>query len=236
MDGNGRWARRAACRGRSGISSGAEAVRRTVEGGRELGVSLPDAVRLLLGELEAAARRGRRPDGPAAPVSAPGNGRAAQERRAHPLHRRPRDALAADIIDLIEQAEGTDRGKCGLTLVIALNYGGRAEIVRGARKIARRRRGRADRCRGRSTKAVFAGYLDTAGIPDPGSADPHQRRAAASATSCCGSRPMRSSFSSIVLWPDFDEDALIAAIQRVHQPRAALRRARTRLTRAIGAA
>ena len=46
-----------------------------------------------------------------------------------------------------------------LTLCIALAYGGREEIVRAARKF------RAKKVR--PSEAAFAGFLDTAAIPDP---------------------------------------------------------------------
>lgn len=53
-----------------------------------------------------------------------------------------------------------------LTLCVALNYGGRAEILRAARKLAD------DIAKGtvqaaQLTEDVFSRYLDTAGIPDP---------------------------------------------------------------------
>jgi undecaprenyl diphosphate synthase len=57
-------------------------------------------------------------------------------------------------------------GNTGLTLVLALNYGGRDEIVRAARRIACRvREGSLDLSD--ITPEVIDSALDTAGIPDP---------------------------------------------------------------------
>lgn len=71
-----------------------------------------------------------------------------------------------DIIDGIGRLEADTRDNTGLTFVIAVNYGGRDEIARAAKRLA------ADCAAGRQdadtiTEEVFASYLDTAGIPDP---------------------------------------------------------------------
>ena len=48
-----------------------------------------------------------------------------------------REELAADIRDLIEEAEESTAHKTGMTLNIALNYGGQQEITAAARQLAR---------------------------------------------------------------------------------------------------
>ncbi len=48
-----------------------------------------------------------------------------------------RDELAQDIRDLIEEAEESTAHKTGMTLNIALNYGGQQEIVYAARRLAK---------------------------------------------------------------------------------------------------
>ena len=54
----------------------------------------------------------------------------------------------------------------GLNLTIAINYGGRDEIVRAARKLVEDYRAN-DKDVASIDESLFAGYLDTAGIPDP---------------------------------------------------------------------
>lgn len=49
-----------------------------------------------------------------------------------------REELAQDIRDLIEEAEESTAHKTGMTLNIALNYGGQQEIVYAARRLAQR--------------------------------------------------------------------------------------------------
>lgn len=48
-----------------------------------------------------------------------------------------RERLAPDIVALMEEIEETSRERTGLQLNIALNYGGRDEIARAARQLAR---------------------------------------------------------------------------------------------------
>lgn len=49
-----------------------------------------------------------------------------------------RSALAEDILDLMREAEETTAHKTGMTLNIALNYGGQQELTAAARSLARR--------------------------------------------------------------------------------------------------
>jgi undecaprenyl diphosphate synthase len=77
-----------------------------------------------------------------------------------------RELLSKDIIKLIEDAEAMTSGNRNLDLIVALSYGGRAEIVNAARRVAE------DVAAGRMTldaidEDAVAARLETVGIPDP---------------------------------------------------------------------
>jgi undecaprenyl diphosphate synthase len=77
-----------------------------------------------------------------------------------------RTHLDPDIVELIDLAQSRTRGNRGLKLTIAFNYGGQDEIVDAVRRIAE------DVARGALSpetidKDLFAGYLETSGLPDP---------------------------------------------------------------------
>lgn len=74
--------------------------------------------------------------------------------------------LDEDLRESLRVLEETSKDNTGLNFQIAINYGGRDEIVRSIRKVA------ADCMAGRIlpeeiTEEKFAGYLDTHDIPDP---------------------------------------------------------------------
>lgn len=71
-----------------------------------------------------------------------------------------------DIIEGIDRLIDGTKHNTGLTFVIAINYGGRDEIVRAARKLVtdfRENQRNIDQI----DEALFASYLDTVEIPDP---------------------------------------------------------------------
>lgn len=71
-----------------------------------------------------------------------------------------------DIIEGIDRMVESTKDNTGLTFVVAINYGGRDEIVRAARKLAEDYRKSGEDV-SRIDENVFASYLDTAGMPDP---------------------------------------------------------------------
>jgi undecaprenyl diphosphate synthase len=77
-----------------------------------------------------------------------------------------RSDLKPDIIKLIEDAEAFTAGNTQLDLIVALSYGGRAEITKAVRRLA------SEVAAGRLApdeidEAAVTARLDTAGIPDP---------------------------------------------------------------------
>jgi len=210
MDGNGRWAKRRHLPRAVGHQRGAEAVRRAVEGCRELGVSY-------LTLYAFSSENWKRPASEVGDLMS--LLRVYLRKELADLHKNNirlrfignRERLAPDIIDLINQSEGTTAGNTGMTLVIALNYGSQNEIVEATRAIARDvREGRLDV--DAINEGVFSGYLQTAAIPDP---DLIIRTSGEKRLS--NFLLWQSAYSELVfldtLWPDFTKDSLIQAIQ-----------------------
>jgi undecaprenyl diphosphate synthase len=77
-----------------------------------------------------------------------------------------RNRFAGDIIAGIDKLEKETKNNTGLIFVIAVNYGGRDEIVRSVRKIMKETQ-EGDITPEAMTEKVFSSYLDTAEIPDP---------------------------------------------------------------------
>ena len=77
-----------------------------------------------------------------------------------------REGLDGDIVKMLAESETLTKDNTGLTLTVAFNYGSRAEIVRATRRIAERV-GRGELCADAITQDIFAGALETAGVPDP---------------------------------------------------------------------
>ncbi len=103
---------------------------------------------------------------------------------------------------------GLDR----LNLTVAINYGGRDEILRAVRKIAEAAaQGLLDPRH--VSEAAFAERLDTGGLPDP---DLVIRTSGETRTS--NFLPWQAAYSeyefSETLWPDFGPDELAAIVQR----------------------
>ena len=73
--------------------------------------------------------------------------------------------LDGDIRERIEELEKVTLNNTGLHFTIAINYGGRDEIVRAVKKLTQERE------EGKSGEAIteelLDSYLDTAGLPDP---------------------------------------------------------------------
>jgi len=165
MDGNGRWAKARGLPRFVGHQRGAEAVRRVVEGARELGIGY-------LTLYAFSSENWKRP--PAEVEDLMGLLRVYLRGELDDLHRNrvrvrfigERERLADDIVELIDEAEGRTARNEGMTLIIALNYGSQREIVAAVRRIA------ADVAAGRLDpesvdEALFQRHLQTAGIPDP---------------------------------------------------------------------
>lgn len=115
-----------------------------------------------------------------------------------------------DIIEGIGRLERETKDNTGLTFVIAVNYGGRDEIVRAAAKLAADvKDGKLDAAQ--LSEETFASYLDTAGMPDP---DLLIRTSGEIRLSnyLLWQLAYTEIYVTDTLWPDFDQEELEKAI------------------------
>jgi undecaprenyl diphosphate synthase len=213
MDGNGRWAAERGLPRSFGHRSGVEAVRRTVKAAIEISIPFitiytfssenwsrpPDEVDDLMGLIKRFIRR--------------------DLAELHQSNVRliiigERDHIDPEMMSLIDEARELTRENTGLTLVIAFNYGSRAEIARAARRlseeVAAGTLAPAD-----ITPERLEGALDTAGIPDP---DVLIRTSGEMRLS--NFLLWQSAYAELVFldayWPDFGRELLEEAIAQYH--------------------
>lgn len=214
MDGNGRWAKARGLPRTAGHKKGVEAVRRTVEAARELGIGY-------LTIFSFSSENWRRPEEEVSDLM--GLLRFYLRSEIAELHKAgvrlrvmgDRTRLADDIVRLIDQAEGMTADNKALTLVVALSYGSRQEIAMAARRLAEEvQAGRLDPA-AIDEEAVTA-RLYTADIPDP---DLVVRTSGEQRLS--NFLLWQSAYSELVfvdtLWPDFTKRDLEAAIEEFHR-------------------
>jgi len=210
MDGNGRWARLRGLPRTAGHRAGVEALQNAVRAAGEMGIEwltvyafssenwsrpkseISDLMSLLrhfirrdLAELH---KNGVR-------VRVVGN----------------REDLEPDIAAMLVEAESLTAQNEAMNLVVAFNYGGRDEIARAARAVAREAaEGRLDPAS--ITPEVFAAHLDTHDIPDP---DLVIRTSGEQRLS--NFLLWQAAYSELVFipcyWPDFSRDDLARAIE-----------------------
>jgi undecaprenyl diphosphate synthase len=209
MDGNGRWATRQGLPRLAGHRAGLESVRRLVRASIERGISYLTLFSFStenwsrpaeeVGELMRLLRFFVRSD-------------LATLQRQNVRIRiiGERVGLAADILRLLQEAEVSTAGNSGLTLVIAFNYGARAEMVRAVRKLA------SAVAAGNLplealNEATISAALDTADIPDPDLLIRSSGEQRISNFLLWQSAYTEFVFTP-VLWPDFDDGALDAAL------------------------
>jgi undecaprenyl diphosphate synthase len=165
MDGNGRWAARRALPRVAGHRAGVEAVRRTIRATMESGIAW-------LTLYAFSSENWRRPAEEVTDLT--GLLRHFLRNEVSELDRHgvrlrvigDRARFDRDIQAELEAAERRTAGNAKLNLVIALSYGGRAEIVAAARAAAvAARAGTLDPAA--LDEAGFAALLSTTGIPDP---------------------------------------------------------------------
>lgn len=210
MDGNGRWARARGLPRSAGHHAGAEAVRRVIETAGRLGIEVVtlysfsmenwkrpveeiDALMALCLKYLASECEGLRREGV----------------RLRVLGRR--EGLPESVLGALDRVVEATRDGSTATLCLALNYGGRAEIVDAVRRIAEEAAsGVLDPSA--IDDALIAEHLYTAGLPDP---DLVIRTAGEMRIS--NYLLWQISYAELhvtdVLWPDFSGEDLLTAIR-----------------------
>ena len=213
MDGNGRWAKARGLPRVAGHRQGAEAVRNCVRAAGELGVSY-------LTLFGFSSENWKRPDGEVRDLM--GLLRLYLRNEVRELHKNnvrlrvvgDRQRLGPDIVSLIEQAEAKTGGNSGLTLTLALSYGGRAEIVHVAQTLATKVQA-GEITPSQIDEEMLSCSMFTAGMPDPDlliRTSGEQRISNFLLWQCAYAEMVFTE----VLWPDFGRKDLEAAIQAFH--------------------
>lgn len=211
MDGNGRWATNRGWARLVGHRKGAERVREIVKSAPDLGIrwltlyafsteNWKRSTEEVLGLMAIFARYIER--------EADRLAKAGVRMRFIGDRSRLDPKLQRMMAGIEARTAGLDR----LNLTVAINYGGRDEIVRAVRKIAEAAaQGILDPRH--VTEAAFAERLDTGGLPDP---DLVIRTSGETRTS--NFLPWQAAYAEYefteTLWPDFGPDELAAIVQR----------------------
>jgi undecaprenyl diphosphate synthase len=205
MDGNGRWAKARSRPRAFGHRAGVEAVRRTVSAAGEAGIRAltlfsfsTENWRRPVEEVDALFDLLRRY------VDTDLDKLDREGVRIRMIGRR--DGLSRELLSIIDRAEARTAENQRFDLIIAFNYGGRDELVRAARRAA-------DRPGGLEAldEKRFAACLDTADLPDP---DLVIRTSGEHRISnfLLWQAAYAELYFTDVLWPDFGEAELNAAI------------------------
>lgn len=208
MDGNGRWAERRGQPRHAGHRAGVSAVRATVEECARAGVEVltlfafssenwrrpPVEIKLLMDLFFSALHK---------------EARRLKDNNIQLRVIGDRSAFAAKLQKRIADTEAVTAGNTGLILQVAANYGGRWDITEAARRLAQQARdGILDPAD--IDEDRLAGELSFAGLPDPDLfiRTGGERRISNFLLWQCAYAELH--FTD-VLWPDFDQQALLAA-------------------------
>ena len=209
MDGNGRWATRRGLPRLEGHRRGVESVREVVEACPDFGI---EYLTLFAFSSENWKRSEEEVSGLMGLFRRYFRKEAASlvERGARVKFIGERSALDSDIQDMMASLEAQSAANTKLTIVIALNYGGRGEIARAAQRLA------ADVASGKKsledvTEMAIGAALDAPDVPDPDlviRTSGEQRISNFLLWQCA-----YAEFLFVdELWPDFNRDAFARAL------------------------
>lgn len=203
MDGNGRWAKQRSLPRTAGHQQGIEACKRAVRAAGELGVKY-------LTLFGFSTENWRRPEDEVNELmrllrmylrSETAELHRANVRMQMIGDRRP---FSKDIMELIENAEELTKDNDGLYLTIALNYGGRDEIIKAAADMAEYFQEENKRPTEENAQEYFETFLMTKETPDPDiliRTSGEQRISNFLLWQCA----YTEFFFTDTLWPDFDK-------------------------------
>ena len=210
MDGNGRWAQSRGLPRTAGHRHGVEAVRRTVRATMEIGIPY---LTLFSFSSENWARPASEIDDLMRLV------KRFVRRDLEDLHKNnvrvrmigERAGVDPDLLAMIDEGVALTRRNTALNLVIAFNYGSRAEIAKAARRLAERAIEGSIQP-GDITPELLSSALDTQGLPDP---DLLIRTSGELRLS--NFLLWQSAYTEFVFleacWPDFGRELLLQAIE-----------------------
>jgi undecaprenyl diphosphate synthase len=211
MDGNGRWANKRGLPRVSGHKQGAEAARRVVRSAAELGIEY-------LTLFGFSSENWNRPETEIKELM--NLLRYYLRSETAELHKSgarlrvigDRDAFDKDIIELIENAEALTADNKKITVVMALNYGGRHDILQAAGRAAKQCVLDGVELTTANIEKTFTEKLMTSDVPDP---DLLIRTSGEKRIS--NFLLWQSAYSELVftdtLWPDFDIEDLKQAMR-----------------------
>ena len=209
MDGNGRWAKARGLPRTAGHKKGAEAVRNAVESAAQLGVKY-------LTLFGFSSENWNRPESEVSDLM--NLLRFYLRSETAELHKKgvrmqvigDRSAFDPDIIQLIENAEELTEDNDKIHVIIALNYGGRNDILNAVKRLHNAHLH--EKLTFETVEAQFPGFLMTQGIPDPDLMirTSGERRISNFLLWQCAYTEF---VFTDVLWPDFDFEQFKAAIE-----------------------
>jgi len=214
MDGNGRWARKRGLPRVAGHRAGISAVREVVEASAELGIQV---LTLYAFSIENWKRQHTEVSTLMELLKEYLNKELENIRKNNIRFRTlgRTDQLDASVRRELDKGIARTRDNTGMIFNVALNYGGRAEIVDAVNQILRNG-GPAAVANGGITETQFAEHLYTAGLPDP---DLLIRTSGELRVS--NFLLWQIAYAEIwvtdTLWPDFSKDHLYEAIIAFHK-------------------
>lgn len=211
LDGNGRWAKKRFLPRNMGHAQGSKTVERIIEDAFDMGIKY-------LTVYAFSTENWRRPkDEVDALMKLLRDYLKTCIKRANKNNMRVRvigdvTGLSEDLREKIEQLEEASKGNTGINFTIALNYGSRDEMIRAMKKMA------GDLLAGtlkkeEITEDLFAGYLDTKGLPEP---DLMIRTSGEQRLSnfMLWQLAYTEFYFTDVLWPDFTKEELVKAVEQ----------------------